>query len=120
MSKSSTYVVTAERAGRRRWPPAITSPEYKESGAPKATNNPHTPDDGTSRRGMNPPEKVVGKNQPSFGELVNIPPEIFTREVVIAGEDEGVAKDELDQIQKRKRTPDTGSSYSFLMQTPPA
>jgi hypothetical protein len=69
---------------------------------------------------MNPPEKVVGKNQPGFGESVNIPPEIFTREVAIAGEDEGVAKDELDRIQKMQRTPDPGSSYSFLMQTPPA
>jgi hypothetical protein len=52
-----------------------------KSGAPKATSNPHTPDNGTPRRGMNPPKKVVGKNQPDFSESVNIPPEIFTTEV---------------------------------------
>jgi hypothetical protein len=60
---------------------------------------------------MKPPENVVGKNQPGFGESVNIPPEIFTREVAFIREDEGGTKDELNQIQKRQRTLDPGSSY---------
>jgi hypothetical protein len=64
---------------------------------------------------MEPPDKVVGKNQPGFSESVDIPPEIFTRGVT--GEDEGGTKDELDQIQK---TPDPVSSWSFLDRTPPA
>jgi hypothetical protein len=55
---------------------------------------------------MEPPEKVVDKNQPGFGESVNIPPEIFTRLVATSGEDEGGTKDELDQIQKKQITPD--------------
>jgi hypothetical protein len=106
MSKTSTYVMTAERPGRRRWSSAITSPEYREFDTPKATSNPHTLDDSTPRRGMKPPEKVVDKNQPGFGESVNIPPEIFTRLVATSGEDEGGTKDKLDQIQKKQITLD--------------
>jgi len=100
----------------------VTASHYKESGASRATNISPTLDGGTPKRGMKPLEHMVDKNQLGFhDEFVDIPPTSLRDEShsAITEEDKGGAKDELDQTQRRHKTPDPATSCSSLIYSPP-